>query len=140
MDVKIEGLDELVKAFSKLGEEAVQSLRQPSIDGAELVKNKAKNFINDQTGELARSLKVSKASKKPKNKYKVISQVKIGKGGRHGIPLELGHRLVYFGHRTYTHIPEHPFLRPAADESKEEVTEIMTKAMNETIDKMGGRK
>lgn len=140
MSIKIEGLDELVKAFAELGEDAVQELREPTIKAAEIVKERAKTHIHNRSGDLAKSLKVSKPSKRSKNKYAVISQVQIGKGGRHGIPLELGHRLVYFGHKTYTHIPEKPFLRPAADESKEEVIGIITESMNTTIDRMGGRR
>lgn len=139
MNIEIDGLDELVKALADLGEDAVQELREPVISAAEIIKERAKTHIHNRSGDLAKSLKVSKPSKRSKNKYKVISQVQIGKGGKHGIPLELGHRLVYFGHKTYTHIPEKPFLRPAADESKEEVIDMITNAMNKTIDKMGGR-
>lgn len=140
MNIEIEGLDELVKALADLGEDAVQKLAPATIEGANIVKEKAKTKIHDVTGDLSKSLKVSKPSKKSKNKYIVMSRVQMGKGGKHGVPLELGHRLWYFGHKTLSDVAPHPFLRPAADESKEEVIGLIVDAMNKTIDEMGGRR
>jgi len=141
--VEIEGLEELVEAFNKLGEDAVFKLGPASIEGANIIAEKAKTKVNNipDNKDLRNNIKVRKPGRKPKKKYQVFANVylKGGRnGGQYGVPLELGHKLVYMGYKTNTHVAERPFLRPAADESKDEVRDIIAKAMNEIIDEMGG--
>ena len=147
-NVKIEGLDELCKAFAELGEDALFKLSEPSVKAANIVLQRAKAKTHDVTGELDRALTV----KKPGNQnryvhgvnvshkaYKIFARVTFGKGGMHGVPLELGHRLYFFGKKTYKTVAEKPFLRPAADESKDEVIGIITDAMNEILQEWGDK-
>ncbi|MCK9518046.1 MAG: hypothetical protein M0R74_03300 [Dehalococcoidia bacterium] len=137
-NVKIEGLDELCEAFAKLGEDAIYKLSEPSVRAAKLVCARATSKIHDVTGALGLSLTVKNPGKqKNKKAYKIFASVTFGKGGAHGVPLELGHRLVVNGKKVGT-VKERPFLRPAADESKEEVIGIMADAMNKVLDEMGG--
>lgn len=136
-EIKIEGLDELIKEFSALGEGAVDKLSESTTEAAELVLQRAAYKINNRTGTLEQALKVVKPSKSRKNKYSIFSKVSFGKDGFYGVHLELGHRLVYYGTKTNKDVPEKPFLRPAADESKEEVADIMAKAMNKILDEWG---
>lgn len=137
--VKIEGMDELVKAFAELGTEELIKLREPVTQAANIVIAKAKPKIHDVTGELKSSLKVTKPSGKGKNKYQIIAKVGIGKA-KHAVPLELGHRLFYFGKKTLLDVEPKPFLRPAAEESKEEVFGLVSGAMQKILDEMGGLK
>jgi hypothetical protein len=136
-NVDVEGVDEILKAFNELGEDAILKLSEPSIKAAEVVLNKAKAKINDDMGDLKNALYVAKPGRgKSTNKraYQIFAKVSFGKGGMHGVPLELGHKLVSYGKKTDTHIKEKPFLIPAADESKEEVASIMEDAMKRIID------
>jgi len=138
--VQIEGLDELCKAFAELGEDAIFKLSDPSVEGAELVLSRAKPKIHKVSGDLVNALKVKKPGKqKNKKAYKIFASLTFGKGGMHGVPLELGHRLYFFGKKTYKTVAEKPFLRPAADESKEEVANIMTDAMNKILEEWGDK-
>ena len=135
----IEGLDELIQAFAQLPDDAIHKLSAPSVDATEKVAERAKSKVRNRTGDLANAITVKKPGK-PRNKkaYQIFAKVSFKKEGMHGVPLELGHRLWYFGKKTNYDVPEKPFMRPAADESKEEVAKIMAEAMGKVIDEMGG--
>jgi HK97 gp10 family phage protein len=135
---KIEGLEELIESFVKLGEDAISELSEPSVKAAEVVLNRARQKIHDVTGDLRSALKVTKPGKQENKKaFRTFAKVGFGRGAQHGVPLELGHRLVFFGKKTLHTVKERPFLRPAADESKDEVVQIMVDAMNTILDNWG---
>jgi len=136
---EIEGLDELMKAFSALGTDVVYKLAEPSTKGAELILARAKSRINNITGELENALIVRKPGKQQNKKaYQIFAKVGFrGRQGREGVPLELGHRLYFFGKKTNSDIEPKPYLRPAADESKTEVANIMANAMNKILEEWG---
>lgn len=146
-DVEIEGLEELIKAFAELGPNAILKLGRYTVDAAELVATRARANINDKTGELSSAIKVYKPGGSSRSKitgkavdkkaYRVFSKVGFSKKGMHGVPLELGHRLWYFGKKTNRDVEEKPFLRPAADESKDEVRDIIAGAMNKILEEWG---
>lgn len=138
IDFEVEGLEELIKAFADLGTDAIYRLADPSVEAAELVLERARGKIREDTGQLKAALKVTKPGK-PRNKkaYRIFAKVGFGKQAMYGVPLELGHRLWFFGKKTYKHVNERPFLRPAADESKEEVANIMAAGMNKILDEWG---
>lgn len=140
----IEGLDELIEAFVQLPEECVMYIEEASVEPAKKILIKARENVSkynkySDTGALKKSLKVSKPSKRRKYKYQVFSKVYFGKGGAHGVPLELGHRLI-INEKDVGAVKEHPFLRPAADESKDDVINAMVTAMNKALEEMGGLK
>lgn len=137
-DVEIEGLEELMKAFAELGPNAILNLGRHTVDAAEIVAKRARANVNDKSGDLASAIKVYKPSSRNKKAYSVFSKVGFSKKGMHGVPLELGHRLYYFGHKTNREVEAKPFLRPAADESKDEVRDIIVGAMNEILKEWGG--
>lgn len=134
-DLKIEGLDELIKDFAKLGDDAIKELKEPATEAAAMVLERARGKIHNRTGELSRGLKVVRP-RKPKNN-RIYARVTFGKDVAYAVPLELGHRLWFMGRKTNKDVPEKPFLRPAADESKEEVADIMAKAMNKILAEWG---
>lgn len=141
IDFEVEGLEELIKSFAELGNDAIYKLADPSVEAAELVLKRAKSKINDRTGELENALVVKKPgrqSKHLKRAYRIFAKVGFRpRQGMHGVPLELGHRLYFFGKKTYKRVDERPFLRPAADESKEDVANIMAAGMNKVLDEWG---
>ena len=126
-----------MKEFSKLGENAYEALRPSATEAAEIVLERVRGNIRDRTGTLSRSLKIIKPGKKKAKSGVIYARVTFGKDAAYGVPLELGHRLVYFGKKTYKKVNERPFLRPAADESKEEVANIMATGMNKILDEWG---
>lgn len=137
IDVEIEGMDDLIKAFSNLGEDAFIALKPSATEAAEIVLNKARGKIRNRTGTLSRSLKVVKPGNKKAKSGVIFAKVTFGKDAAYAVPLELGHRLYFFGKKTLKDVPEKPFLRPAADESKQEVADIMAKGMNKVLDEWG---
>jgi len=136
---EIKGLNELIKAFNDL-EISIHKLSEPSTQGAEIVAARARGKIHDVSGELADSIKVWKPGSRNKKRYQIFAKVGFSKKGAHGVPLELGHRLFYFGKKTLSDVDPKPFLRPAADESEEKVIALMSDAMQKLIDEMGGLK
>ena len=136
-ELKFEGLEDLMKEFSKLGENAYEALRPSATEAAEIVLERVRGNIRDRTGTLSRSLKIIKPGKKKAKSGVIYARVTFGKDAAYGVPLELGHRFVYFGKKTYKKVNERPFLRPAADESKEEVANIMATGMNKILDEWG---
>lgn len=135
-DFSIEGLDELIKAFAALPEDMILNLSAPSVEAATLISKRAKAKVRKQTGGLEKAIYVVKPGKSNNKKaYQIFAKVTFKKSAMYGVPLELGHKTVK-GNR----VEGRPYLRPAADESKEDVIKIMADAMNKTIDEMGGPK
>ena len=136
----IEGLDELIEAFMKLPEDAMKYVKAGSDKAGNVVLAKAQAKVPIKTRNLKGKLKLGKAKKSDKYPYRVFSKVTAAKGAAYMTPLELGHHLVFMGHDTDTDIAPRPFLRPAADESKDEVVSIITESLNKALDEMGGNK
>lgn len=133
----VEGLDELISAFQKLGEEAMPYVMQGSNEAGGEVLRKAVSKVPVDTGNLKRKLKVIKAKKSAKYPYRVFSSVTFSQGAAYAVPLELGHKLVIDGKKVGV-VKERPFLRPAADESKEDVVKAIAASMNKALGEMGG--
>lgn len=137
---EISGLNELMKAFAKLGTDAMPYIADASTKGANVVLGKAKGKVKHITGDLEEGLKVSKPTKRSKSTFKTYARVMFGSKAAHGVNVELGHKMVIFGNKTSGRVEEHPFLRPAADESKDEVIDAIVGAMNKALDDMGGKR
>lgn len=136
-DVEIEGLDELIAAFMKLPDEAMNDLTTSVNIAGNLVLQKAKDKVSVKSGELKRTLKFVKAKRSEKKPYKITGKIT----SKHFYMnfLELGHRIVR-NKTAYGKVEAKPFLRPAADESKQAVADIITESMNKSINEMGGKK
>lgn len=139
-DVKVEGLEELCRAFLAIGEEALPYLKEAADNGASITLAEAKEKAPADSGDLKAALKVGKARKSKKYPYRVFAKVTFSKKGAHGVPVELGHHLIYMGYDTKTDVKERPFLRPAADSSRDEVQDILINGMNKAIEQIGGEK
>jgi HK97 gp10 family phage protein len=133
---EVQGLDELIKATRKISDKAMPALDIKSKEAAQVVLAKAQAKVPVDTGNLRSLLKVTRMGKK-KSAETAFWKVSFGKGGAYGIPLELGHRLVYMGHQTDTNVQARPFLRPAADESKAQVADMIVKTMDKLLEEWG---
>ena len=137
----VEGLAELMKAFAKLPEDALEFVEKESYPPCEKIKHRARRYLEPhiKTGKLfSEGLKITKPNKRRKYKYVVFSKVYFTSKTAYGVPLELGHNIVKNG-KVVGHVSAKPFLRPAADESKSDVINAMTQALNSALDKFGGR-
>lgn len=145
-EFKIDGLDDLVRDLQAFGDAGIRRLKPALKDATEIIAATArmKAPVGTRTEEAALKkggikLKngiVVKVSNYRKGSYKVSGYIGLAPGAAHGVPVELGHRLVYFGRKTLRHVAERPFLRPAADESKNAVATIMTEAINQALEEL----
>lgn len=137
---EIVGLNELIKAFATLGDEAMPYLVEATNAAGEIILKRTKEKVPTGTGALRDSLKLKRATIKP-GKYVVTGQITFDKDTAYGVPLELGHAVRFSKTGPIVgHVAAHPFMRPAADESKEEVVDLITNAMNKALENMGGMK
>jgi len=130
----VEGLDELIKECKKLGDDAVPFIKKVSDKIGNKILDRARQLVPVDTGKLKNSLYLKKPTNKKLNIYSLVG---IGKEALYGIPLELGHKLVFFGKKTGLKVKERPFLRPAADENKEYAVQEIANAMNEALNTFG---
>lgn len=142
----VEGLDELIKAFMTLGDEAKTYVKEASNDAGLIILNKAKSKVALDTGLLKSKLCLRKARLSKNYPFRIFSSVTYeGKrwnndsGGNHAALVELGHKIVRNGNVVGT-VKAQPYLRPAADESRELVIEKVANAMTEALENMGGLK
>jgi HK97 gp10 family phage protein len=140
---EIEGMEELINAFAALGDAAMPGLKKASDVAGAFVLERTKEKVPVRIATLKNSLYLKKRSWR-KGQGVTFSTITWGDDVReYAAPVELGHKykLTTKDGRVISsgEVPPRPFLRPAADESKEKVLSIITDAMNDAIDRMGGR-
>jgi hypothetical protein len=138
--IKVEGLDELIRAFAKLPDEAINTLKPAIKNDTKIILTKARaNLVkHNKTGAMSKSLKTNAPKRAKKYKYQIFASVYFAMEGRHGVPLELGHSIRNRKNGpVYGHVSERPFLRPAADESRTQVISDVMDAMNSALDQWG---
>jgi len=138
-NIEIDGLDELIEAFGRLPDEANVFLMKGANEAGGVVLEKAKAKVPVLSGNLKSKLKLGAAKISSKYPFRVFAKI-TAPGAGYMVPLELGHKMVLFKRVTDRRVEEKPFLRPAADESKQEVADILTKYLNEALEQMGGKK
>jgi len=139
IEFEIDGLDELIRDFTKLGDNALPYLYDSATEATNYVLNKAREKVPVRTGVLKKSLTARKVKKSKKYPYRVFGSVTFKPKGYYGVFVELGHNLKIKGNTVGT-VKAKPFLRPAADESKAEVTRIIAKGLNKALEQLGGAK
>jgi len=143
--IKIEGLDETIKAFARLPYEARKSIEPAVRDGAAIVLNSARGKLEEHgsviSGKLKASLHVT-LEKFPSSEMKVEDSVTWGDDvSVYASKVELGHQVRNRKGGPYIGVARaHPFLRPAADENREKVLRMMLDAMNNALDGFGDKK
>jgi len=74
-------------------------------------------------------------------KYDTTSVAVVGPqypAGALGHLVEYGHKLIVYGHPTGRRVPPKPFLRPAADETKDEQEAAMLRVLKAELEKAKG--
>lgn len=140
-------------AFKRLeGDKPISYVVGASRKSAELIMNKEQQLLvqngSIRTGALYRSLQIKQVKVRQKkysrsiisNPLFTVGPKYVGKGGNKGSTkgVNYGH-LVELGHKTKSgnHIPAKPFMRPAADSSKQEIQGFIINAMNEALADFG---
>lgn len=158
---EVVGLDALIDDFMELPEKAIAYMEIAADASAKIVHAKVKENApvskygksyykragyNHPPGTLKKMIKMTKTSKRRKNKYFVTSRVYVGRGSTkekygaaYAVPLELGHKVVLFGHPIDMRVPPLPFMRPAADSCKGRVTEIHIEQINNALTDFGNK-
>ena len=146
VEVEIRGLNELIFAFSNLSDDIRKKVTPAVNEAGDLVLQRAKEKVSkyhkySQAGTLKNSLYLKKAVYR-KGALKASCTITWGDDVRkYAAPLELGHAIRNVkGGPILGRAEPHPFLRPAADESKKETADIITKAIDRTLQEMGGIK
>ena len=154
---EIEGMDELIKEFNKFGETAMPYLLSATKYATRIVWDAARaNVIKNKSvksGVLLGSLKINEAKISKHNRMIVTGTVGLGnetdyvsengKKGNYAVQVELGHvqraRLVGGGSEFIGIVGEKPFMRPAADENKERVVNVIINGLNKAIGELGDK-
>ena len=142
VSISFEGLDETIKAFNEIAtDERINELGPATIEAAEIIAKKARENVNPINNPgLREAIVVHKPGRKRGKAYQIFARVGFSTktmkgssgGGEYGAAVELGHRLVVHNREAGV-VSEHPFLRPAADESRQEVEDILIDALNRII-------
>ena len=131
---EIVGLDEIIHDLNMYGTEGRAAVK-PFVDEAgDILLNKTREKVPVDTGALKKSLFL----KRPRSKKGLLQNILTwGNDVRaYAAPLELGHGLVYMGRPTNKHVAARPFLRPAADESKETVYKTLYAGLNKALERL----
>lgn len=141
----IVGLDELIKDLGKFALDAMPALNGASIACAQIILPKAiAKSPPGKTGMLAKSIKLKKITLKSgavSTQAQITCKGTVSNGENdawYGVEVELGHRIVR-NKMQIGYANAKPFLRPAADESKEEVYGTLVGAMNKELERLGDK-
>jgi HK97 gp10 family phage protein len=143
----VQGLDQLITAFNKISDEkSNEIIVEASRKSANLILSKAIQKVPVKTGKLRSVLEAKQVKTRSKKYSRTFASTPIftvgaryaTKGNRKGSGVNYSH-LVELGHKDKYggHVPAKPFLRPSADESKEEVLSIIVDAMNKALEEFG---
>ena len=132
---EIVGLDDIIRDLSNFGPEG-QAEVKPYVDKAgDILLDKTREKVSVDTEALKKSLFLKRLRSK---KGLIRNILTWGNDVRqYAAPLELGHGLVFMGHPTLKFVKAKPYLRPAADESKEAVYKTIFDGINKALDKLG---
>lgn len=124
--IEVEGMNEVLAAFEKLGNDSKLVLHSAVNKGAEALAPKIQANIpvgTDDGKHLRDSIKVRKA--KPKKSLKQSADIVVGKGSEdYGFHVETGHNGV----------PPQPFMRSTTDQYQAEIAETV---LDDILDRLG---
>ncbi len=149
----VQGLRELQARLAKLPEKVEQKiLKQATLKAAENVANVARAKAPVDTGLLVSEIGVK--NRLSKRNRTIGAQVSVGKPAFYARFLEFGHRMgkrVRGGGKKYRElvalvnnarpfVPARPFLRPAADETKDQNIEIIKREIADKLESVAKQK
>ena len=125
------GLPHMKAQFAEFSNKVQRAvMRKALTQTGAIVKKAAKAKVPVLTGALKKSIKESVSVKEGGESY-----VKIFVSKPHGHLIEFGHAIkATKGGPSFGHVPAHPFMRPAVDESKPEIVGAFVTFINQQID------
>jgi HK97 gp10 family phage protein len=133
MRLKVDGVDDVIKALREADEEIQKALKELISEAAEIVFREADARVPiGETERTRHSLRIE------------IGQLKSGAyyanvvvGARQGETTETSAFYVTFYEYGSTHQDKRPFMRPALDKSRARVRKLLTEGLQKIIAKMG---
>lgn len=125
----IDGFDEIRDLLQSLADRAPDVYEEELEKAAKSVESDTKSNIDDKSGDLSQSVKLSKYSGQKGVSYKVSAG---GIAAPHAHLVEFGHRLVVDG-KVVGDVPAHPFLRKAFEDNKGKVEAALNAALDELL-------
>lgn len=125
LSLQLDGIDELIEMFENMEEAALNALDKAAEEGCKPVLVSAKNYVKVQSGDLKNSLSIMKLKTRNKKKrfYKVYSRGVRQGGVTYGFAQETGTEKM----------SSNPFLRPAFDNNKQKIANIMVEELGKAI-------
>jgi len=129
-NVTIEGLPHMKAQFRELSDKMQRAvMRKALTQTGAIVRKAARAKVPVRTGGLKKSIK-SKVSVKEEAR----SYVDVFVSKPHGHLIEFGHAIkATKGGPSFGHVPAHPFMRPAVDESHAEIVGSFVTFINQQI-------
>jgi HK97 gp10 family phage protein len=129
--VNIEGIEEVASMFIDMSDTCEAILDEATKSAAEIVLKDAKNKVPVDTGKLRDALEISKEkTKKGKVGYQVRSKKLKDGGVKYAYAVEFGHKK-----KSGTVVAAQPYLRPAIEQNKDKIKDIINEKICEGIDK-----
>lgn len=125
--IKIEGADQIIEELRRKDVDFVRLLREGLIESANLVKDKAKQKAPFRTGRLREAIDTGDLEL---SKGKVKIDIGINTSVK---PFSRDGYYARFQEMGTSKMRAHPYLRPALDESKDEVNFIVTRKLKEAL-------
>lgn len=120
LKAEVEGAEEVVKLLEEMGQKAGEVLAKAAEAGGRVALSEAKRRCSVKTGRLRASLTLTQGKKTP---TKANVRIEHGKKEYYGKFVELGTRKQ----------PARPFMRPAVDENKQQISEAVTEEIGRAV-------
>jgi hypothetical protein len=128
---KVEGMDEFAKALARMQSKMRPMVKAGVDDAGDLLLAETKRKVPAKSGKLKNSLFL----KRTDTSSEINNVLTWGDDVRkYAAPVELGHGLVAWGHKTGQTVQAKPFLRPAADEKQDEIFKTITNAVDKALE------
>jgi HK97 gp10 family phage protein len=120
LKAEVEGAEEVVKLLEEMGQKAGEVLAKAAEAGGRVALSEARRRCPVKTGRLRASLTLTQGRKTP---ARANVRIEHGKKEYYGKFVELGTRKQ----------PARPFMRPAVDENKQQISEVVTEEIGRAV-------
>jgi HK97 gp10 family phage protein len=129
--ISVEGIDKALKELGKLEDKVgKKQIKKIVRKAGKVIEKKAKQNVPVDTGSLKKSIKVKAIAHSADHAYSVVGPSVSGKNvGHHGHLVEFGTRDKNGNQKN----KPQPFLKPAVDESADEVQQVMADELKKVL-------
>ncbi|MCR4436639.1 MAG: HK97 gp10 family phage protein [Clostridiales bacterium] len=120
LKAEVEGAEEVIKLLEEMGQKAEEVLAKAAEAGGMVALSEARRRCPVKTGRLRASLTLTQGKKTP---ARANVRIEHGKKEYYGTFVELGTRKQ----------PARPFMRPAVDENKKQISDAVTEEIGRAV-------